>query len=128
MDINGLKGISPVFTAERVMRSEAPAAARDSSAERQPVPSSAGQSAAALSPTAESQRQPVEEAVSSIKQFAQSIQRNLDFDLDDSTGRVVVRVTDGVSGEVIRQIPSEEALRLAERLDEARSLLFKAEA
>jgi flagellar protein FlaG len=29
---------------------------------------------------------------------------------------------------VIRQIPSEDALRLAESLEEARSLLFKAEA
>ncbi|MBN7116559.1 flagellar protein FlaG [Pseudomonas oleovorans] len=71
---------------------------------------------------------PVETAVSSIQAFAQSIQRNLNFSLDDSTGRVVVKVTDGVSGEVIRQIPSEEALRLAESLDEVRSLLFKAEA
>jgi flagellar protein FlaG len=73
-------------------------------------------------------REPMEEAVSSIKAFAQSIQRDLNFSLDDSTGRVVVKVTDGVSGEVIRQIPSEDALRLAESLDEVRSLLFKAEA
>lgn len=73
-------------------------------------------------------REPVEEAVSSIREFAQSIQRNLNFALDDSSGQVVVKVTDGVSGEVIRQIPSEEALRLAESLEEARSLLFKAEA
>ena len=42
--------------------------------------------------------------------------------------KLTVKVTDSTSGEVIRQIPSEEALRLAERLDEARSLLFKAEA
>jgi flagellar protein FlaG len=73
-------------------------------------------------------REPVEQAVSSIKAFAQSIQRNLNFALDDSTGRIVVKVTDSVSGEVIRQIPSEDALRLAESLEEVRSLLFKAEA
>ncbi|MFU7548159.1 flagellar protein FlaG, partial [Pseudomonas paraeruginosa] len=66
--------------------------------------------------------------VSSIEKFTQSIRRDLNFSLDDSTGRVVVKVTDSSSGEIIRQIPSEEALRLAERLDEARSLLFKAEA
>lgn len=78
--------------------------------------------------SAQQSREPMEEAVSSIKAFAQSIQRNLDFSLDDSTGRVVVKVTDSVSGEVIRQIPSEDALRLAESLDEVRSLLFKAEA
>lgn len=71
---------------------------------------------------------PIEEAVTSIQNFVQNIRRDLNFSLDDSSGRVVVKVTDSVSGEVIRQLPSEEALRLAERLDEARSLLFKAEA
>ncbi|MDH4656354.1 MULTISPECIES: flagellar protein FlaG [unclassified Pseudomonas] len=70
----------------------------------------------------------VEQAVSTIESFTQSISRNLSFTLDDSSGRVVVKVTDAASGEVIRQIPSEEALQLAESLEEARSLLFKAEA
>lgn len=75
-----------------------------------------------------STREPVEKAMSSIQGFVQSIRRDLNFDLDDSTGRVVVKVTDSVSGDVIRQIPSEDALRLAENLEEIRSLLFKAEA
>lgn len=70
----------------------------------------------------------VEQAVSSIKGFVQTLQRDLDFDLDNDSGRVVVKVTDSQSGEVIRQIPSEDALRLAESIDAARSLLFKAEA
>jgi len=68
------------------------------------------------------------EAVSSIKDFVQSIRRDLNFDLDDSTGKMVVKVTDCATGEVVRQIPTEEALRLAENLEEARSLLFKAQA
>ncbi|MNR48018.1 flagellar protein FlaG [compost metagenome] len=63
-----------------------------------------------------------------IHRFVQSIRRDLNFTLDDSSGRVVIKVTDGASGEVIRQLPSEEALRLAESLEEVRSLLFKAEA
>lgn len=93
----------------------------------QPVAAKAEQAASA-STSVEPAREPLEEAVSSIKQFAQSIQRNLNFALDDSSGRVVVKVTDAMSGDVIRQIPSEDALRLAESLEEARSLLFKAEA
>lgn len=76
----------------------------------------------------ESARAQVEDAVSTIQGFVQSVRRNLDFQLDDSTGRVVVKVTDSESGDVIRQIPSEEALKLAESLEEVRSLLFKAEA
>ena len=71
---------------------------------------------------------PVEEAVTSIQNFVQNIRRDLSYSLDDSSGRVVVKVTDSISGEVIRQLPSEEALRLAESLEEARSLLFMAEA
>jgi flagellar protein FlaG len=73
-------------------------------------------------------REPIEDAVVAIQSFVQNIRRDLNFSLDDSSGRVVVKVTDGVSGEVIRQLPSEEALRLAESLEEVRSLLFKAEA
>jgi len=70
----------------------------------------------------------LEEAVSSIKDFVQTIRRDLNFDLDDSSGKMVVKVTDRASGEVVRQIPTEDALRLAENLEEARSLLFKAQA
>ncbi|AHL75192.1 flagellar protein FlaG [Stutzerimonas stutzeri] len=58
----------------------------------------------------------------------QNIQRDLSFSVDDSTGDVVVRVIDGESGKIVRQIPSEEILRLTERLDEMRSLLFEAKA
>ncbi|OEO24123.1 flagellar biosynthesis protein FlaG [Pseudomonas sp. J237] len=70
----------------------------------------------------------VAQAASSIQGFVQNIQRDLNFELDDASGRVVVKVIDSNSGDVIRQIPSEDALRLAENIDAARSLLFKAEA
>lgn len=66
--------------------------------------------------------------MSSIKDFVQSIRRDLNFDLDDSSGKMVVKVTDRATGEVVRQIPTEDALRLAENLEEARSLLFRAQA
>jgi flagellar protein FlaG len=74
------------------------------------------------------EREPLEQAVSSMRDFVQTISRDLNFAVDDSSGRMVVKVTDGASGEVIRQMPSEEALRLAESLDDVRSLLFKAQA
>ncbi|TRO07467.1 flagellar protein FlaG [Ectopseudomonas mendocina] len=69
----------------------------------------------------------IQEAVSSIQEFVQSVRRDINFSLDDSSGRVVVKVTDAQSGDVIRQMPSEEALKLAESLSEARSLLFTAQ-
>lgn len=73
-------------------------------------------------------KQALEEAVASMQDATQAMQRNLSFSIDESTGRMVVKVTDSSSGDVIRQMPTEEALRLAESLDEMRSLLFKAQA
>lgn len=73
-------------------------------------------------------RETLEAAVSDMQNFVQSVKRDINFNVDDSSGRVVVNVTEGSSGDVIRQIPSEEALRLSENLSEIRSLLFKAEA
>lgn len=73
-------------------------------------------------------REELQQAVASVESFTQSIRRDLKFSMDDESGKVVVKVTDSKTGEVIRQMPSEEALKLAQRLEEARSLLFKAEA
>lgn len=73
-------------------------------------------------------REQIEEAVASIQDFVQSVRRSINFSVEETSGRVVVKVTDAGSGDVIRQIPSEEALQLAENLSEVRSLLFKAEA
>lgn len=74
------------------------------------------------------QKVEVTEAVERIRTQVQILQRDLNFSVDDSTGQVVVQVLDGDSGKVVRQIPSEDILRLAERLDEMRSLLFEAKA
>ena len=54
----------------------------------------------------------------------QSIDRKLQFSVDDSSGRTVIKVLDPQTDEIIRQIPSEEVLRLAERIADAQSLLF----
>ncbi|WP_223532274.1 flagellar protein FlaG [Pseudomonas sp. BF-R-30] len=76
----------------------------------------------------ESQRVALEKAVTDIREFVQSTQRNLDFSIDDSTGIVVVKVVATESGEVIRQIPSETALKLAQNLSDVSSLLFDSKA
>ena len=79
-------------------------------------------------PQKEVPRKQLEEAVVALQEFAQAVRRGINFSVDDGSGQVVVKVTDATSGDVIRQIPSEEALQLAENLSDARSLLFKAEA
>lgn len=84
--------------------------------------------ARAVTPAQEVSHEQVEDAVATIQEFVQSVRRSINFAVDDGSGRVVVKVTDAGSGDVIRQIPSEEALKLAENLSEVRSLLFQAEA
>ena len=74
------------------------------------------------------ERAELEKAVSDIQEFAQSNQRKLDFSIDDTTGVMVVKVIASDSGEVIRQLPSEVALKLAQNLADPHSLLFQAKA
>jgi len=79
----------------------------------------------AAAPTAEkSSRGDLEKAVTDIKEFVQAAQRSLDFSIDDSTHQVVVKVIATATGEVIRQIPSETALKLAQSLSSASHVLF----
>lgn len=61
-------------------------------------------------------KETVERVVSELKDYVQNSRRNLDFQVDDVTGRVVVKVIDSNSDTVIRQIPSEEILALSRRL------------
>lgn len=76
----------------------------------------------------EQNKQQLEDLVEDIQAATKVMQRNLNFSVDDSTGFTVIKVTDAQSGDIIRQMPTEDALRLAERLDEMRSLLFETRA
>lgn len=60
----------------------------------------------------------IESAVAEISEFVQSQNRSLAFSVDEKSQRSVVEVKDTDSGEVIRQIPSEEVLALSERIKE----------
>lgn len=73
-------------------------------------------------------REQVLAAVSDMQDYVDAAGRNIQFQLDDDSGRMVVKVTEASSGDVIRQMPSEEALRLAENLAEMSGVLFSGEA
>jgi flagellar protein FlaG len=60
----------------------------------------------------------METAVSQLNEFVQSSNRQLNFSIDEDSNKQVVKVTDAESGEIIRQIPSEEVLKLSERLQD----------
>jgi flagellar protein FlaG len=58
----------------------------------------------------------VQQAVRQLEAFMQRMNRYLEFTVDEHSGRTVVTVKDKDTGETIRQIPSEEVLRLARNL------------
>jgi flagellar protein FlaG len=72
--------------------------------------------------------QQVESAVSKISDFVQNFQRDLQFSVDKDSDRLVVKVVDSETQEVIRQIPSEEMLRIARSLDSSESLILREQA
>ena len=63
-----------------------------------------------------------------IQSFVASMGRDLSFSIDSTTGYHVVRVTNPETGEVIRQLPSEELLKIAEALQSTGSGLVSQKA
>lgn len=66
----------------------------------------------------EAQREELDQAVSQLNDFVQNVQRDLQFEVDNEMGQTIVKVVDQQTQEVIRQIPDEVALRLAEKLQQ----------
>jgi flagellar protein FlaG len=73
--------------------------------------------------------QQLQQAVQSINRVLQTSSSNLEFSVDQSTKRTIVRVVDTESGELIRQIPSDAVLAIAESIGELqKGLLLRQEA
>ena len=63
-----------------------------------------------------------------INHYFQMAQRSLGFTIDEASGHMVMQIKDTQTNEVIRQIPGEDALKLAKQLDDVKGVLFKANA
>ena len=63
-----------------------------------------------------------EKAAQEIQTFLQSNGRNLNIQVDGNTGYHVVTVTNPETGEVIRQMPSPELLKIAQSLPQMKGL------
>jgi flagellar protein FlaG len=73
-------------------------------------------------------KEQVNNALKNINNFFQMSKRTMQFTLNEDTGRMVVEIKDEKTGEVIRQIPSEDVLQLEKKLDEFQGLLFSKKA
>lgn len=59
----------------------------------------------------------MESVTRQIDSFLRSMNRSLQFRVDESTGRMIVSICDSETGEIIRQVPGDEALRIAQNLE-----------
>jgi flagellar protein FlaG len=73
--------------------------------------------AAVKAPSAAPSLDQVNEAVSQLNKSSQSKSQGLEFSVDTDSKRTVVKVIDQTTKEVLRQIPTPEALEIAKALE-----------
>lgn len=122
MTIDSISAASPARGAERPVTGtdgtapqalgRAPAAA--------PLETAAAVRGAEPAPTLEQ----VNQAVSELNKSAQAKSQGLEFSVDNDSKRTIVKVVDQTTKEVLRQMPSPEALQIAKALDNTKSLLI----
>lgn len=101
---------------------QAPAPAPISTAQR------ATQDNPVFAPAQPITQEAVAAAVQSANAYVQSVSSNLQFSLDQDTGRTVVKMVDTQTAEVLRQFPSEEMLAISKSIDRMQGLLINREA
>ena len=69
--------------------------------------------ASGVNEAAQPTREVVAKAAAQLQEFVSSMGRNLNFSIDEATGYNVVRVVNPDTGELIRQLPSEELLKIS---------------
>jgi flagellar protein FlaG len=127
MDIQSSTGASPLATtlSQRATSSSGtPAAAQAAAAQPAPVQTAIAVTQAAPAPNLAQ----VSQAVKSLNRAMQEQAQNLEFSIDEDTNRTIVKLIDKSSGEVLRQIPSQEALEIAKALDQISGLLIRQKA
>ena len=92
---------------------------------RLPAPAKAASSPSARKLEAAQQEARLKVATQQLNDFMKRTSIELNFSIDTDAKQVVVKVLNGQTGELIRQIPSEEALRLAKAMDTLQGLIIQ---
>lgn len=70
------------------------------------------------------EREQLEKMAQQLQEFMGEMNRSLQFQVDEDSGRDVIKVIDKSSGELIKQYPSEEVLSLVSKLSETAGILI----
>ena len=66
----------------------------------------------------ETPQENIDQAVQKMNDQVQLVKRQLEFKIDEDSGRTVITVLDSETQEIIRQIPGDEALHVARKLQQ----------
>ena len=70
------------------------------------------------------EREQLEKVAQQLQEFMGEMSRSLQFQVDEDSGRDVIKILDKTSGDVIKQYPSEEVLSLVSKLSESAGILI----
>ncbi len=101
---------------------------RQSETNRNPVHAEDGRLGADLNvpvPAPTPTKSDVEQAAVRVKDALRGTTTHLEIEIDHDLGKVVIKILNGDSGEIIRQIPSQELLDLAKQLGDPKGLLIR---
>lgn len=70
-------------------------------------------------------KEKLEQAAARVKEVLRGTTSRLEIEIDSDSNKAVIRILNGESGEIIRQIPAQELLDLAKHLDEPKGLLVQ---
>lgn len=79
-------------------------------------------------PAEEADASRLAQAVKDMNEFIQQSRPSILFSLDEDTGRTVVKMIDTETNEVVRQIPTKEALAISKALDRLTGMTVNLEA
>lgn len=96
--------------------------------ESKPAAAPAQLQAAVQQPDVEPPAAQVADALKSINKTIQILAQNVEFSIDEESDRAIVKVVDRETKEVIRQMPTKEALEIAKALDRVQGLLIRQQA
>jgi flagellar protein FlaG len=65
----------------------------------------------------------IESVTKQIDSFLRSFGRSINFRVDPGSGQMIVSVIDATTGEIIRQVPGEDALKLAQSIEASMSAM-----
>ncbi len=117
-----IQGVTSVTRTTPAGSATSTARAPSSAAPRQDLPPT--EQTAPPAGNAPGQAAELQNAVSNLNDYVQSLRREIQFSIDEGSGQTVVQVTDPGTGEMIRQIPSEEVLAIARSLEHPQGLLL----